>query len=1065
YNGADSFSFKANDGGLDSNVATVSLTINPVNDAPVASDGSGTTDEDTILTGSVSASDVEGDSLTFILVGDAGHGTLSFGADGGYSYTPDANYNGADSFSFKANDGSLDSNVATVSLTINPVNDAPVASDASASTDEDTALSGSLAASDVEGDSLTFILVGDAGHGTLNFGSDGSYSYTPDANYNGADSFSFKANDGGLDSNVATFSITINPVNDAPTIGTVADQTVSEGTTLEFYVPASDVDLPDDTLTYTLLDGPAGATLDSATGLFSFAPTESQGPGSYGVSLSVRDAQNVEAFASFGLTVNEDSNIDGGLQANDGNPDSFRLFLDGTDLKVELNGSQIFVRPFAEVTSLTVNGSTDDDTLVVDVVGGNPILAGGISYDGGGPGDNDTLTLTGGSVDSVVYAPIDAHSGSVTIDGGVINYTGLEPIADDLVVANRSFVFGDGSDSINVAVGDARTQVTSPSSESVDFVNPTGTVTVHAGDGDDNIVITGTPGYQLLVDAGGGNNTISSSAPVGALVTGTEGDDVITVAEAGGVLSFDVNGIMSTFSGADSAVIDALGGDDLVDASGVQTLSVTLIGGAGNDFLVGGGGDDILRGGLGDDTLIGGAGADLLDGGEGNDTALVHGVAPVAYWSLNETGGSMVADSAGTPQDGTFYGRHPDLDDAGVPASLAPFGAGTSADLHDSRREYIAVAHDSVFEVAEGSVQLWFNSRDAKDAQALFAKDQHGANSGLEISLDNRDLRVRLEGPHGSFVIDTNHGAFDNPVKSNTWYQLTFTFGSGGMKLYLDGALIGSNAYTGGLVANRAPIVIGGSDADNRSTSSDLSKLRITRPFDGHIDEVAFFDVALSPEQIAQSRQRGAMGVIDPADVGTVDGTDTLVSIEQIAFTGGGVFTAAPGATSAVEIVPAAGEHERGERGEWIASHLNGAWREWMDAGHRGSLSDIHEDWTEHGFNLFAHSSAKSALFSTDGVRLDGHRDSDRPETGRHDDARGWIRGGADTHSDAQKGEKSQGKGATKSSKAEPKIDWNDSHRGLAAPFQASGKQGEARVGGQSNLASFEISPKKKSPR
>jgi len=133
-----------------------------------------------------------------------------------------------------------------------------------------------------------------------------------------------------------------------------------------------------------------------------------------------------------------------------------------------------------------------------------------------------------------------------------------------------------------------------------------------------------------------------------------------------------------------------------------------------------------------------------------------------------------------------------------------------------------------------------------------------------------------------------------------------------------------------------------------------------------------------------------------------------------------------------------------------------------MDAGHRGKLSDVHEDWTEHGFNLIAHSSAKSALFSVEGVTLGGHRDAERQETGRHEDGgHDWIRVATEPHSGAQKGQNSQGKGATKISKDEPKVDWNDTCRGLAAPFQASGKH--AARGGQSNLASFDTSPKKKS--
>src|SRR5439155_4535351 len=121
--------FKANDGSLDSNIATLNLTVTAVNDAPVATGAAPSTAEDTALSGSLAASDVDGNTLTYTVVSGSAHGTLtSFNAaTGAYTYTPNANYNGADSFTFKASDGSLDSNVATVSITVTPVNDAPVA--------------------------------------------------------------------------------------------------------------------------------------------------------------------------------------------------------------------------------------------------------------------------------------------------------------------------------------------------------------------------------------------------------------------------------------------------------------------------------------------------------------------------------------------------------------------------------------------------------------------------------------------------------------------------------------------------------------------------------------------------------------------------------------------------------------------------------------------------------------------------------------------------------------------------------------------------------------------------
>jgi hypothetical protein len=252
---------------------------------------------------------------------------------------------------------------------------------------------------------------------------------------------------------------------------------------------------------------------------------------------------------------------------------------------------------------------------------------------------------------------------------------------------------------------------------------------------------------------------------------------------------------------------------------------------------------------------------------------VVQRTTPIAYWSLNETSGSGAADSAGTPQNGKFFGPNPDHDDAGPPLSQAPFGAQTGADFRDDDDEYIAVAHDAAFEVAQGTVQLWFKTRDADERQALFAKDRNGTGAGqLTIWLDDRDLKVKLESGSQSHTITAN-----NVVSSNTWYQLSFTFGPAGMKLYLNGNLVGSNGYTGGLVGNKQPIVIGGSNQTN--TNDTLSKLKITDPFDGWIDEVAFYGTALSAAEIAQTKSLGAMAVTAPADA-----HDSFVSIEKFVF-------------------------------------------------------------------------------------------------------------------------------------------------------------------------------------
>src|SRR5207249_1838873 len=193
FNGSDSFTYKANDGQLDSTTATVTLTIDAVNDAPVAHDNSSSTNEDTRPTVTAPGvlgndTDIDSATITAVLVAGTSHGRLTLNSTGSFSYTPDANYNGADSFTYKANDGSLDSNTATVTLTITAVNDAPVAQDTSATTNEDTALSITLLATDVDGDSLSYSIVPASGpiHGTLGIVTGNTVSYTPAANYNGS---------------------------------------------------------------------------------------------------------------------------------------------------------------------------------------------------------------------------------------------------------------------------------------------------------------------------------------------------------------------------------------------------------------------------------------------------------------------------------------------------------------------------------------------------------------------------------------------------------------------------------------------------------------------------------------------------------------------------------------------------------------------------------------------------------------------------------------------------------------------------------------------------------------
>ena len=166
-------------------------TITDDDSSPVAASQSPSTDEDTALPVTLVATDANCDPLTYSIVTPPAHGALS-GSGADRTYTPAANYNGPDSFTFRATDGVNESNVATVSITVNPGNDPPVASPNSAILAEDSFAMVGLPATDLDGDPLTYSVVTPPAHGALS-GSGNSRTYTPVADYHGPDSFTFKA--------------------------------------------------------------------------------------------------------------------------------------------------------------------------------------------------------------------------------------------------------------------------------------------------------------------------------------------------------------------------------------------------------------------------------------------------------------------------------------------------------------------------------------------------------------------------------------------------------------------------------------------------------------------------------------------------------------------------------------------------------------------------------------------------------------------------------------------------------------------------------------------------------
>lgn len=282
--------------------------------------------------------------------------------------------------------------------------------------------------------------------------------------------------------------------------------------------------------------------------------------------------------------------INAGNQANDRKPDTFHIVRNGENLEVQVNDKVVLTTPFAFAPLLKVNGSSDNDTLILDFSGGNPISVKGKNFDGRGNKDTDVLIMTSGSASEVEHTFTGTNSGTVQVDGLVISYTGLNSITDNLFNDNRTFIFGNKSDTISLDSGlkpnDDISRISSEvSGLTVDFRNTNQSLKVDAGKGNDSIFVdplnlAAGSNFEVIIDGGAGNDLIMASrANLNVTLIGGKGNDILV----GGH------------------------GDD------------NLLGGEGNDLLIGGPGDDYLEGGSGNDILLGGSGNDHLEGGGGYD--------------------------------------------------------------------------------------------------------------------------------------------------------------------------------------------------------------------------------------------------------------------------------------------------------------------------------------------------------------------------------------------------------------------------------------------------------------
>lgn len=271
--------------GISTDIGAFELEVGP-NTLPVAYDRQFSTPEEVSFSGSLFATDADGDSLTYQLVDGPEHFfAFGFFSSGNFNYVAKTDFFGTDSFTYRAYDGQGYSNVATVTITVLPVNDPPVAEDDVYQIQEDQTLNvtspgitlpGILDNDfDVDLDVLTVSLVDDVAHGSLTLEPSGAFTYIPDENYNGTDRFTYLVDDGNGAQDVASVVINIAPVNDPP-VAFDDSFNVSEDETLNVSalgVLANDTDADADDLTVALIDDVMHGTLTLNTdGSFAYVP-------------------------------------------------------------------------------------------------------------------------------------------------------------------------------------------------------------------------------------------------------------------------------------------------------------------------------------------------------------------------------------------------------------------------------------------------------------------------------------------------------------------------------------------------------------------------------------------------------------------------------------------------------------------------------------------------------------------------------------------------------------------------------------------------------------------------
>ncbi len=456
FNGPASISYSVSDGALSSN-GSIAVTVTPVDDDPTApAINSVTTNEDTAASPiAIGASDVDGDALSYaVKVGsEPANGTVSF-AGGAFVYTPNANANGSDTFTIEVSDGAGTKAEQVVSVTITPINDAPVATDGVASGAEDQvggiAIDVASFISDLEtADSgLTVTASVPAAQGTVSVAGT-VITFTPATNFNGPASISYSVSDGALSSN-GSIAVTVTPVDDDPTAPAINSVTTNEDTAASpIAIGASDVD--GDALSYAVKVGsePANGTVSFAGGAFVYTPNpNANGADTFTIQVSDGAGTMAEQVVSVTITpINDIPEVSGpvfaGVTEGSG-PQSIDLLAGASDVDV----GETATLAVTGVSTLPAGVTLVGNSLVVDT--------NNAAFNSLAAGATEIINVSY-SVEDVHGAPV-AQTAAITVTGtndgpsaSASSATGNEDTVVAIQLAGTDPDLGDAIDSFTIA--------------------------------------------------------------------------------------------------------------------------------------------------------------------------------------------------------------------------------------------------------------------------------------------------------------------------------------------------------------------------------------------------------------------------------------------------------------------------------------------------------------------------------------------------------------------------------------------------------------------------------------